>query len=387
MPFDEPGLYGRVAANIRPRERYPRVTAQFVYKVAGQRKRLTLGVWPTAAAETLLRQYHQKAGEKAAGRDPQLERQARQCKAAQDKLKAELATTVSGLGRQFLERHSRVNKAPRSYRDDVKIFERDIEPVVGKLAIESVTRRHLAELVIRVTDRGSPIMANRVKALLSKMFNWAIDNGLLEASPAARLPSNKERQRQRVLSDVEIRQLWQSLDGNPIHIAAIKVLLLTGQRRSEVARMAWSEIEGGWWTIPSEHTKNAIAHRVPISPEVLKIIETPSGGNWVFEGEFTHVHPDTLTHFMAVTIQSAGLESCTTHDLRRTVGTFIQRKFGAEVMHKVLNHADDKLTRVYGQYDYDKEKRTALYAWARYIEELLAGEKSAEVINLQKLTA
>ena len=56
-------------------------------------------------------------------------------------------------------------------------------------------------------------------------------------------------------------------------------------------------------------------------------------------------------------------------------------------MHKVLNHADDKLTRVYGQYDYDKEKRTALYAWARYIEELLAGEKSAEVINLQKLTA
>ena len=109
---------------------------------------------------------------------------------------------------------------------------------------------------------------------------------------------------------------------------------------------------------------------------------------WVFPSQAaSHVHPDTLTDIVPKIAALAGIKHCTTHDLRRTVGMFIQRKFGAEVIHKTLNHKDDRLTATYGLYGFDKEKRAALLAWARHIEEVLSGKRTGEVVNISERRA
>ncbi|MDP6526759.1 MAG: tyrosine-type recombinase/integrase [Kiritimatiellia bacterium] len=379
------GLWARV---------YPsgQIAVQYLYLIhkGYSRRRMTLGYFPKDGIAYLEAEYHDKSMLRGRKEDPQEEKVEAEQRKAVAAQKAKLAKTVAELGGQFIEEHSKREKRARSAREDQRILEKEIIPVIGKLRVEEVERRQLVELIERITRRGSPVMANRVRAFLSKFFNWAVDRSVLEASPATRLPANRkaEKVRTRVLSDEELRAFWTAIDGleNPMHQAAIRTLLLTGQRRAEVARLARSEISGEWWTITEERAKNGIAHRVYLGSLTRKCLK--GDGEWVFPSKAAnHVNPDTLTDTVPKIAALAGIEHCRTHDLRRTVGTFVQRKYGAEVMHKVLNHAGDRLTRVYGQYDYDKEKRAALRAWARHIEEVAAGSKSTKVINLNERRA
>ena len=109
---------------------------------------------------------------------------------------------------------------------------------------------------------------------------------------------------------------------------------------------------------------------------------------WVFPSQTAnHLHPDTLSDIVYEVVEVSGIAHCTAHDLRRTVGTFVQREFGSEIMHKVLNHTEDKLTRVYGQYDFDKEKRLALEGWARHLEMVYSERKTADVIDFESWRA
>jgi integrase len=120
-----------------------------------------------------------------------------------------------------------------------------------------------------IAGRGSGIMANRTRALTSKIFNFAIQRGVVEYNPIHNVPiPGEERRRDRVLSEEEIRHVWRVLDCERLAIAAtLKLALLTVQRRSEVLGIRWEELdlETGWWTIPAERAKNKLAHRVPLA--------------------------------------------------------------------------------------------------------------------------
>ena len=379
--LDERGLWARV---------YPsgRIAIQYLYLAGSVRRRITLGYYPDMSIEALKRVYLRERALRSEGRDPQRERLDERDRLAQEAQKAKLAKTVTDLGRQFVEDYSKREKRAQSAREDQRILEKEIIPVIGKLPIEQVQRSQLVELIERITRRGSPVMANRVRAFLSKLFNWAVDRCVLEGSPATHLPMNKETIRQRVLDDSDLKAFWNAIDTlpNPVHQAAVRILLLTGQRRSEVARLARDEINSEWWTILEGRAKNGVAHRVPLSPLACKSIK--GSEVWVFPSQAaSHVHPDTLTDIVPKIAALAGIKHCTTHDLRRTVGTFIQRKFGAEVIHKTLNHKDDRLTATYGLYGFDKEKRAALLAWARHIEEVLSGKRTGEVVNISERRA
>ena len=379
--LDERGLWARV---------YPsgRIAIQYLYLAGAIRRRITIGHYPEMSIEALRRAYLREAAARSEGRDPQVERKETRLRLIQETEKARLARTVADLGWQFIESHSKRRKKARSAQEDQRILEKEVIPVIGKLPIERVERRQLVELVENVTQRGSPVMANRVRAFLSKLFNWAVDRCILEVSPATRLPANKEIERTRVLSDVELKSFWLAIDSlsNPVHQAAVRVLLLTGQRRSEVAQMAHGELDGKWWTIPAARAKNGVAHRVPLNAISCKYLSGKDG--WVFPSQTAnHLHPDTLSDLVYEVVGVADIAHCTAHDLRRTAGTFIQKEFGSEVMHKVLNHTDDKLTRVYGQYDFDKEKRLALERWARHLAMLYSGQQGIEIINLDKRRA
>tara|TARA_Y100000294_G_scaffold158851_1_gene161346 strand:+ start:64 stop:1272 length:1209 start_codon:yes stop_codon:yes gene_type:complete len=378
VKLPDEGLYARV---------YPsgRIAIQYVYKFNYVRRRINIGYFPENKVAELEDEFYKRRSERKIGKDPQVERLEKRREERKARKRAKLAKTVGELGHQFVADHSELNKSVQAAREDLRILKREIIPFIGNMGIEEVERHHLAEIVTKITRRGSPVMANRVRAFLSKMFNYGIDNGLLEVNPATRLPSNKEMIRQRVLSDEELCKFWRAIDSviNLSQQSAIRVLLLTGQRRSEVARMTRKELEGNWWVIPADRSKNHIAHRVPLTGKVRDLVK---GENfWVFPGRRTnYVHPDTLTDRVPEIAKKAGIEHCTVHDLRRTVGTYIRSKYGAEVMHKTLNHKDDRLTATYGVHDFDQEKKRALETWSRHLDALLGDrDRSGNVVELR----
>src|SRR5262249_26872498 len=128
----------------------------------------------------------------------------------------------------------------------------------------------------RVVDGGAPIAANRVHAAVRKFFNWCVARDILAASPCAGIePPTAERARDRVLSDDELRLVWQAADKlggtfGPL----VKLLALMGQRRDEIARMRWDELDFGarMWTLPAERTKNNKPHEVPLSNAALAVL-------------------------------------------------------------------------------------------------------------------
>ena len=128
-----------------------------------------------------------------------------------------------------------------------------------------------------MVERGAPIQANRLVAALRRFFGWAVERGLLDASPIASLkPPSAEAHRDRVLSDEELRAIWLAADemGYPFG-RAVQLMILTGQRRSEVLEAEWREfdLERGLWSIPRERAKNGSGHVVPLIASVIELIE------------------------------------------------------------------------------------------------------------------
>lgn len=141
---------------------------------------------------------------------------------------------------------------------------------------KEITRRDVRNLLEEIAERA-PIMANRTLALIRKMYNFAIERDWVEANACQGIKwLAPERQRDRVLSEDEIRRFWAALDEeHPITAALFRLRLLTAQRGGEVHGATWDEmdLQSGWWTIPAERSKNKLTHRVPLSPPALKILK------------------------------------------------------------------------------------------------------------------
>jgi integrase len=237
-------------------------------------------------------------------------------------------------------------------------------------------------------------MANRVLACLRKVYSFGVRWDLVEASPCFGIERPAaERQRDRVLSPGELQAVWQALDGEDAHTAAlVKLYLLTGQRGGELRTMRWEDVDlgHGWWTIPAGRSKNKLAHRIPLSAPAVDILrglqdrrvdENP----WVFPSPSAAGHRETVTK-LARRIRNRSGVSFWPHDLRRTVATTLTGELGVSrlVVAKLLNHVEPGVTRVYDRASYDREKRTALEAWAVRLDEIVRGEPGrAKVIALR----
>ena len=260
------------------------------------------------------------------------------------------------------------------------------EPAWRGRTIHEIRRRDIIELLDGIaTDR--PVLANRTLAVLSVFFRWCSARDVIESSPCVGVPRPApEVARDRVLSESEIRDLWKACDtlGGTIG-PFVKVLLLTGQRRSEVAGMQLSEIEGDVWVLPAERVQNKRLHSVPLSTQVLKIIETAEPvGDYVFtdnprkriDGSFSIWKKRIDAHMKP-------LPSWTFHDLRRTAASGMA-KLGVEipVIEKCLNHAGGVFAGIVGTYqrhEYASEKRIALQRWADHIDQLVGGRPATVV--------
>ena len=227
-------------------------------------------------------------------------------------------------------------------------------------------------------------MANRVKALTSTIFNFALRNALAPetfANPCTHveLPA-RERSRDRVLSDDEIRTLWKDLENRVEPTAFIyRLILLLGQRPGETKAMRWSDINGeNIWTIPATETKNKREHKVPLSPQALAITEglRPFTG----DSEFVFASPSG-PHIRWLQKMSERIQKNTgfhfrPHDLRRTCATNLS-KLGTDdvTIARILNHSWPlrHMTSVYNRWDKLPEMGLALQRWGERLEQMVTG--------------
>ena len=191
--------------------------------------------------------------------------------------------------------------------------------------------------------------------------------------------------RDRVLSDDEIRAAWAAFDDTGLPVGPLaQLLLLTGQRLSQVAEAQWSEIdlEAKTWKIPKERTKNGRAHEVPLSDAAVEFIRAlpriEGRAGYVFTA--TGAQPVSNLKRLREALRRAASErdvAPTLHDLRRTVATNLQ-KLGVrlEVTEAVLNHVSGSrkgIVGVYQRHEYAEEKRAALEAWANELDAIVTG--------------
>ncbi|MBU4179986.1 MAG: site-specific integrase, partial [Actinobacteria bacterium] len=227
------------------------------------------------------------------------------------------------------------------------------------------------------------------------------ERGVLEDSPCTRIRKAPEKGRSRVLTDNEIRLLWDALalDNMAMDIyraskLALKMILLTGQRPGEVCGMTWDELDGSTWNIPAARMKNKEAHTVPLCSMTLEVMEQArllsDGSAFVFKSSHLEDGPITtrslakgvLRHWQEIGIE----EPFTPHDLRRTLRTRLAELGVSDVIaERVLGHKLQGVLAVYNRHDYDKEKRQALTMWEGRLRRIVGLEQapSGKIVNLR----
>ena len=228
------------------------------------------------------------------------------------------------------------------------------------------------------------VLPNRVLALVKTIFRYALSQDWIDFSPAEGIRKPQiERERDRVLTMTEIAQIWKAAEllGYPFG-PYIRLLILTAQRRTEVASMRWDDLDldAGMWTIPAANTKGERRHFVPLSPAAVQILtQLPRLGVHVFTTDGrTHMTnyaklKTRLDGFLAA--GGSTVAAWRLHDLRRSAATHMVRLgIREEVVGRVLNHAATGVTaRVYALHSYGPEKRQALDIWAEEVERATAG--------------
>jgi len=267
-----------------------------------------------------------------------------------------------------------------------------------KHPIDAITRQHIVGVVDSLPYK---VAADRARTALSALFSWAIEAGHASSNPTMHIASRaKNGSRNRVLSEPELREVWNaSLDND--HGRIVKLLILTGQRRNEIADLAWPEIDQDKRQIdlPEHRTKNGRPHSVPLSAEAFEILKARTDerdllfgrGAGGFSG-WSKAKAD-LDERIAANRKKAGIRKTmppwTLHDIRRTVVTHLvesrTRNNGSSkeetwsfaqphVVEMLVNHVSGHKAAIAGTYNkalYLSERRQALEQWGAHIAQLV----------------
>jgi integrase len=268
---------------------------------------------------------------------------------------------------------------------------RELAPWLDR-PIRDITRRDVIELLDRTADRA-PIRANRVLAWTRRLFGWALERDIVNASPVAgiRAPT-REVARDRVLEPAELAAIWRASEAMGWPFGPIlQLLAVTAARKGEIVNMRWQDLdlERHLWTVPSEMTKAGRLHEVPLSDLAMEIIGGLLRiGDLVFPARKAG-STNPVSGFSKIKVrldQMSGVENWRVHDLRRTAASGMARLGHApHVVAAVLNHSPGStmgITAVYNRHRYGDEKRAALDAWGREIE-CIIGRREGNVVALR----
>ena len=281
-----------------------------------------------------------------------------------------------------------------SLRDYRHVLACDVLPDIGQLPASEVTRDHVIALIDKVAARGSTRRADTARAVVSSIYGFGLDRGHVKENPARDLRNRHDYQpRDVVLSGDQVWRLWRAMESgeaamSPTMVRIVKLALLTGQRRAEVAATRKDEIDldpaRPCLIIGRGRAKNANQHRVPLSPHAVAVVRealaVADASPFLFPGPTgAAMQPRSVSKAMERTRERLGLGDVTVHDLRRTAGSMLTR-FGvpSEVRSRVLNHGGKRKKNVtesvYSWYDHDAEKRAALNLWADALDAMVVGE-------------
>lgn len=400
-------------------------TYRYRDKLTGKQSRVTLGTFDPnsdsepdengvraltlSGARVAARQLR---GQVDAGVDPAAEiRRKREAARSQEiKVMADLEVAYFTACETGAYRPRRRKKAASTLAQERWVWAKYLKDRVGDDAIGSITKTRVRGILQEVLALA-PSQSNKVRSLLSQMFNYAISEELVESNPVAQVQRLAEdKPRTRTGTGAELRILWSGLeqrtgltikrdDGQEEKVfisagvcIAIKLALFTLQRRGEVARMHLSELnfEHKTWVVPEDKMKGRAEHLVPLSDQAIALIKAAlklqderrkGRSQYVFPSPRTNdksIGPGALSHAITDLNAALGLKNLTLHDTRRTGATEMAALGVAPyIVSKVLSHSDEDggsavTARHYNLYEYAKEKREALELWAKRLEDIIS---------------
>jgi integrase len=339
----------------------------------------------------------------AEGDDPATLAEAKR-RATEEAERTRRASTFAAVAEEFIKRHVSGLRASRMTEG---IIRRELIPAWGERPIAEIGKRDVIALVEAILDRGGakpapgtrrktggPYAARHALSVARKLFDWAVGRDVLALSPCDRVKAAElhgaPEVRDRVLSDDELRLVWKAAEATPYPYGPlVRLLILTGQRRDEIAGARWGEIDldKGLLTIAAGRMKAKAGHAVPLTPAAVAILRDLPGftaGDFIFSGR-TGAKPFSGFSKSKSRLDRAtgGIAPFTLHDLRRSVRTRLSElgvaPFVAEL---VLAHTQTGVAKVYDLHQYDQEKRAALEAWEKKLLAIVAPEPAGKVVAM-----
>ena len=370
------GLNGVSGFGVRLRAGGSR-TFVFRYRL-GRQRTIKIGPVGSISLKDARKRASRLALEVQAGKDP-----AR----ARETAKVEAASTVAILVEQYLDAH-KAKWRPTTYVEYRRYLAKYAKPL-HHLPIGAVTQRDVAVLLNAIAnERGDPT-ANRFRASLRAFIQYVIQQGipLPQGNIASYTARRKEAPRDRVLKEDELRRIWLAA-GDDGFGAALRLLILTGQRQMEIGALRWDEIQGDQIVLPAHRTKNRRAHLVPLSGAARDILDRLNRDiAHVFGGSADTGFWGWAQAKVRLDARTGPLAHWTFHDIRRSVATYMA-ELGVQphIVEAVLNHVSGHKSGVAGVYNraaYDKEKRAALSLWAEHITAIVEN-RAATVVPMRR---
>jgi len=370
------------------------------YRLNGHLQKMSLGEWPEVKVDEARETMRKARAEAKQGIDPKRMRaQERAMMKAQADAEADIPYTFDGLAERYIQEAVPRLKRAQEYES---IIRNRLIPEWQSRPLTSLRMRDGTRLTQRLFNRGHSAAALKLREVIQRIFTWGVAQGLIEINPFFKMATPVEKtQRQHVLSHAELQVLWTVCDAEGYPWGdLLKLLLLTGARRGEVAEMRWEELDDPdcptVWTVPVSRSKNKRLHRVPLSGPARQILaDLPrfSQGSYVFTSKRGEKpvsgFSKTAARIRTAVVQRAKNENITVnaefrwHDLRRTMRTELARLGVDEIVaERIINHAGDPLVRNYNVYAYEPEKREALDRWGEELMSIVAPRQAAHGVGL-----
>jgi len=337
----------------------------YQYKLNGANRRVTFkeaNVKRARAAAQIL------AAKVTLGSDPALEKEAAH-DAAGDTFKRCLD--------RYLAR-PQGQRRERTLQEIRRHLERNLQPL-HRLHVKEISRRRVADELMRLTAENGAVQSNRTRSSLSAFLNWCIGEGYVDVNIAAQTNKHEEIARSRVLSDAELRTIWNALPEQGDYRDLIRLLIMTGQRLREIGDLSWREVDldKAIITLPPSRTKNHREHVVPLSVPALEILKGRA------RNERELVFGQTGDHGFSGFSRAKGLLDqraklkvpWVVHDIRRSVATGLARLVQPHIVECVLGHVGGfkaGIASTYNLHAYEDEKRHALDLWGKHISGLVS---------------
>ncbi len=364
----------------------------FRYRYNGKSRKLTLGPFPALSIAEARKRAVEAAVAVADGGDPGAE-----------KVTARRAGEIppndllEHVAQQFIRHYAKRHLRPRTVQELERLLEKEIVGPWGGRRLSEIGKSDIHELLDGIVERGSPVVANRTLSWFRRLCSWAVERGILTANPCTSIKAPAaETARDRVLSDDEIAAVWRAAcELEQPYDAFIKLLLLTGARRGEIAGMRWQEIDltKKIWVLPKERAKNGRELSLPLPDTIADILSGTRRGDGPADFVFTINGRNPIANFHKIKNQfddrlPEDMPPWTFHDLRRSFASGCARLgVAVHVVEAALNHGSGSIkgvAAVYNRYSYSTEMRHALELWSRHVASIVSGEPAENVVELSR---